>query len=123
MELRIYPEYIGNQLDFQIFLFKHFKKIHYVIETHHKGGPIHIHALLQEPIKKISAVGFKRLLQKYKKTRTDLHFRHNALHISDCDNEPCFIEYLKATKQGGYKEYSRLRHPFCFDTNFYVNEL
>jgi len=123
MELRIYPEYIGNQLDFQIFLLSHFKLIHYVTENHAPHSPVHIHCLLQEPIKKISAISFKRLLQKYRKQQTTKHMRHNALHISDCDNEPCFIEYLKRTKEGGYKEYSRLRHPFCFDTNYYVGEL
>lgn len=123
MELRIYPEYIGSHLDFQIFLLKHFKLIHYAVERHSNDSPTHIHCLLKEAIKPLSAVSFKRLLQKYKKQQTSKKLRNNSLHVSDCDNEPCFIEYLKKTKQGGYKEYYRLRHPYCFDTNFYVGEL
>lgn len=123
MELRIYPEYIGNHLDFQIFLLKHFKLIHYAVEAHTPSSPVHIHALLKEPVKKTSPIAFKRLLQKYKKRYTTQKMRNNALHISDCDNEPCFIEYLKKQKEGGCKHYFKLRHPYCFDTNYYVGEL
>jgi len=124
MELRIYPEYIGNQLDFQIFLLSHFKVLHYVVENHAPHSPVHIHALLQGRIgKPINALTFKRYIRKYIKTKTQQKLRNNSLHVGDCDNEPCFIDYLRTTKQGGYKEYSKLRHPFCFDTNYYVNDI
>lgn len=123
MEIRIYPEYIGSDQDFQIFLLSYFKLIHYAVERHSKASPLHIHALLKEPIKPISAIKFKRLLQQYKKTKTEKAMRHNSLHIGDCSDEPKFIEYLKKEKVGGSKIYYKLRHPYNFDTNYYAGEL
>lgn len=123
MEFRTYREYIGTMQELEMFLLHYFKLIHICEERHYEGGQMHIHAFLQEPKKPISVKTFKRYFQRYKKLHTDKKLRNNAFHCDQVQNEPCFLQYMKTTKQGGYKEYMRLRHPYCFDTNYYVGEL
>lgn len=115
MEIRIYPEYIGSHYEFQEFLLKHFRLIEYVIERHSVNAPVHVHALLKEPVKPIAPVTFKRMVQQYKKTKTNVKFRNNSFHINNCSNEPLFSDYLRRCKPDGLKEYYKLRHAYPFE--------
>lgn len=126
LELRVYPEYIGNDLDFQTWLLQQCRAIHYVVEEHEVGvTPLHIHVLLMglyKPV--IRLTEFKRRFQQYKKKHCpSIKLRNNSFHVGVVESPSRYIDYLRHEKIGGLKYYSYLRHPFCFDTGYYVGEL
>lgn len=120
MEIRVYPEYVGELNKFEQFIFKYFRRLHLCYEKHSEASETHIHALLLDPIKPINIIQFKRRFQEYKKKTTKVKLRNNSFHIDICRDEPRFISYLKNTKEGGFKEYYYLRHPYNFDYKFYL---
>jgi len=115
MEIRTYKEYIGSLTEFEEFVFKSFNKLYYCVEKHDKDSEEHIHALLLDPIKPINTIQLKRKFQEFKKIHTTKKLRNNAFHCSVCLNEPRFIRYLRACKDGGSKEFYYLRHPYYLD--------
>jgi len=120
MEIRVYPEYVGELNSFQQFIFSYFRRLHMCYEKHSEQSEAHIHCLLLDPIKPINIIQFKRRFQEYKKRTTKLKLRNNSFHIDVCRDETKYIEYLKQEKLGGTKEYYYLRHPYNFDFKYYL---